>query len=138
GSAEALLEMAKAGCAMQEGPKARAAFRKLKGRAARSEAIVACREAGVDVLAKAEDYTGPELLAQARRALAAGDAKTALEKAHASNKVERSSAASLVKALAACALGDAAEAKRLQPHVSKKDRPELHAQCKARGIALPE
>ncbi len=136
GSPSSLLAMAIAACELDEGPRARAAFRKLVGRAARTKAMVTCRAAGVDVTSTVDGYTGGELLAQARAALAAGDAKTALDKAHASNKVERSSEAVLVKGLAACSLGDADQAQRLLPHVSVKARARLVEGCAAQGITL--
>lgn len=136
GSHEALLAMTKAACVLRDGPKARAAFRKLLGRTLRSEAIVACREHQVDVSSTVSGYTGPELLAQARAAMEAGDAQTAFEKAFASNKVERSSEAVLVQGLAACALGNGDKAQRLLPHVSKKSRPALVEGCQAKGIEL--
>jgi hypothetical protein len=136
GSASSLLAMAIAACELDEGPRARAVFRKLVGRAARTKAMVTCRAAGVDVTSTVDGYTGGELLAQARAALAAGDAKAALDKAHASNKVERSSEAVLVKGLAACSLGDADQAQRLLPHVSVKARARLVEGCAAQGITL--
>jgi hypothetical protein len=95
-----------------------------------------CRAARVDVTASVDGYTGRELLDQGRAALAAGDAKTALERANASNKVERSSAAVVLKGVAACTLGDGEQAARLMPHVSIKDRPKLREGCKAAGIEL--
>jgi hypothetical protein len=138
GSQESLLAMATAACALGEGPRARAAFRKLVGKSLRTKAIVACRTSRVDVSSNVDGYTGPELLAQARAALADGDAKTAYDKAHASNKVERSSEAVLLKGLAACKLGDGEQSERLLPHVSIKDRPKLREGCKAAGIELRE
>ncbi|MEM9458300.1 MAG: hypothetical protein AAGF11_29255 [Myxococcota bacterium] len=134
---DALLEMTIAGCALREGPLARAAFRKLKGRALRTQAIVECRELDIDVTAKTEGYTGPELLAQAQRALEAGDVQTAFEKAHASNKVSRSNKAIQLRARTACSLGNAAEARRMLPHISKKSRPAVIAHCREAGIELP-
>ena len=98
--------------------------------------MVACKQARVDVTSTVDGYTGPELLAQARAALEAGDASTALDKAHQSNKVERSSEAVLVKGLAACKLGDCGQAQRLLPHVSIKSRARLVEGCKAAGIEL--
>lgn len=138
GSQKSLLAMATAACALGNGPKARAAFRKLVGKALRSEAMAACRDSKVDVTSTVEGYTGPELLAQARAALADGDARTAFDKAHASNKVERSSEAVLVKGLAACKLGDGEQAQRLLPHVAVKSRPRLHEGCREAGVALRE
>lgn len=138
GSQKSLLDMTTAACALGDGPRARWAFRKLVGKTLRTKAIVACRSSRVDVTSTVEGYTGPELLAQARAALEAGDAKTALDKAHQSNKVERSSEAVLVKALAACKLGDRDQAQRLMPHMSIKARPRLVAGCKDAGIELHE
>jgi hypothetical protein len=138
GSQESLLAMATAACALGDGPRARAAFRKLVGKSLRTKAIVACRTSRVDVSSTVDGYTGPELLAQARAALADGDAKIAYDKAHASNKVERSSEAVLLKGLAACKLGDGEQSERLLPHVSIKDRPKLRDGCKAAGVELRE
>ncbi|MCX4245970.1 hypothetical protein [Paraliomyxa miuraensis] len=135
-SQDALLGMARAACALHDGPRARAAFRKLLGRELRSQAMVECRTHGVDVTSKVAGHTGPELLVQARAALEAGDAKTAFDKAHASNKVERSSDAVEVQALAACTMGDVDKARRLLPHVSKKARPTLIEDCRAVGAEL--
>jgi hypothetical protein len=136
GSQASLLAMTTAACALGHGPKARAAFRKLVGRALRSQAMEACQAAKVDVTSTVDGYTGPELLAQARAALAAGDIQAAFDKAHASNKVERSSEAVLVKGLAACKLGDGEQAERLLPHVTAKSRPRLVAGCREAGIEL--
>jgi hypothetical protein len=136
GSQQALLAMTTAACRLSDGPHARAAFRKLVGKTLRTQAIEACSAARVDVTSTVEGYTGSELLAQARAALADGDAKTALDKAHQSNKVERSSEAVLVKALAACKLGHGEQAQRLVPHVSIKHRSQLTLECKEAGIEL--
>ncbi len=135
-SQDALLTMTVAACSMDEGPKARNAFRKLKGRELRSQAMVACREADVNVTSNVSGYTGGELMAQARYAFDKGKYEAAYDKAHASNKVERSSDALLLKGRAACKLGRDAEAKRLIPHISKKARATLIESCKADGVEL--
>lgn len=136
GTQESLLAMVLAACADDDGALARTAMRKLKGKELRSEAIVSCKHANVDVLANVESYTGPEFLRRAQAALDGGDAPTALGLARASNKVERTGKATSLMLRAACAMKDTEEAERMLPHVPKKWRPELIEHCAAQGVTL--
>jgi hypothetical protein len=137
GEARDLADMAVAACQLDEGPDARAAFRMLKGPQLRKEVLIACRKTEVDVRDDAVDYTAPELVRRAERALAAGDAETAMDVARESNKLDRTSAAVVVMSRAACVLRDADRAQTLLRHVAAEDRPIVREACRALGITLP-
>lgn len=136
GAAEDLLAMTQAACDLDEGPWARDAYRKLKGKALRGQAMSHCQHAGVDLLAKVDGYTAPELRRRAEEALARGDTSEAIRLGRASNKVERNSAAMEIATQAACRSGDAETAAALLRHVSKKARPPLVEQCGKAGVTL--
>jgi hypothetical protein len=136
GSQDALAAMVKAACAMDDGPSARSAFRKLKPTELRKDALSACTAAGIDPTLSLEGPTPEELVKRARRELEAGDPAAALETARDSNRMKRSRDAILVMTLAACAQSDAEEARRLRKHVAKDDRAEVDAACAAKGVDL--
>lgn len=127
--------LALAACSIEDGVKARSAFRKLRGSDYRSRVIIACRKVDIDVTAKGDGPTGAELVRQAKRALAAGDHKAALRLARGANRLETSAAARLVMALAACAGGDLERATALHRHVARGDRKEFAARCPAVAAA---
>ena len=126
---ESLEMMATSACAMDDGVKARSAFRKLVGGDRRSRVMVDCRERGVDVSAKGDGPTPAEMLRQGERALAAGDAEKAEELARDSNRMERSQDAILLTAVAACARGRVDRAVSLRRHLSSENRKTLKARC---------
>lgn len=126
---ESLEMMATSACAMDDGVKARSAFRKLVGGDRRSRVMVDCRERGVDVSAKGDGPTPAEMLRQAERALAAGDADKAEELARDSNRLERTQEAILLTAVAACAGGRVDRAVSLRRHLSSANRKTLKARC---------
>lgn len=126
---ESLEMMATSACAMDDGVKARSAFRKLVGGDRRSRVMVDCRERGVDVSAKGDGPTPAEMLRQGERALAAGDADKAEELARDSNRLERTQEAILLTAVAACAAGRVDRAVSLRRHLSSANRKTLKARC---------
>jgi len=126
---ESLEMMAMAACAMDDGVKARSAFRKLVGGDRRGRVMIDCRKRSVDVTAKGDEPTPEEILRQAERALAAGDPDKAEELARASNRVERSQPAILLTAVAACAGGRVDRAVSLRRHLSSANRKTLKARC---------
>lgn len=126
---ESLEMMATSACAMDDGVKARSAFRKLVGGDRRSRVMVDCRERGVDVSAKGDGPTPGEMLRQGERALAAGDADKAEELARDSNRLERTQEAILLTAVAACAGGRVDRAVSLRRHLSSANRKTLKARC---------
>lgn len=134
GSQDALATMVKAACAMDDGPSARAAFRKLRPTELRKEALSACKKTEVDPTLAIDGPTPGELVRRARRELEAGDAAAAEATARESNRMQRSREAILLMALAACAQSDAEEVRRLRKHVARDDRAELDAACTAKGI----
>lgn len=134
GSEEALASMVKLSCAMDDGVRARSAFRKLGARELRVEALLACKKTEIDPTLSADGPTPAELARKARRQLQAGDAAAAMSTARESNRLERNPAALVVMTLAACALSDADEARRLRRHVKRDDRAEVDEGCRAHGI----
>ncbi|MEM6993158.1 MAG: hypothetical protein AAF721_21775 [Myxococcota bacterium] len=128
-SQELLETMALAACAMDDGVKARSAFRKLKGGDVRKRVMIACRRSSVDLTAKGDDPTPAALVRAARRALAAGDHAKALELARKSNRIERSQDAVFVTALAACAAGDLEKAISTRRHLGKARKKQLAERC---------
>ena len=135
-SNDALLDMTVSACQLGHGPDARSAFRKLIGSTARSEAVVECREVGIDVSANVEGFTEAELAAQARTALDAGDAEKALDLAKQSNRTSRNQRALQLIVKSHCKLGQTDDANKMLRHVTEKRRPQMARYCKSQGVKL--
>ena len=135
-SNEALEIMAKAACDLDDGVQARSAFRKLAGRPARKRVYHHCTAREINLWYAGNTATPEEMLRQAERELAGGDAAAALETARKSNMTERSAAAVIVMGAAQCALERPAKAHALLRHLRPKDRPVLLARCKDAGFEL--
>ncbi len=128
-SNEALEAMVSAACAMDDGPRARSAFRKLRGGDQRSRVMVACRERGIDLWARVDGPTAGELLVVAQRQLDEGDYEHALQTARESNHVARNYGALMVMGIAQCKLGRPAEAEALERHLPPRMRRDLQIAC---------
>jgi hypothetical protein len=128
-SNEAVEAMVSAACAMDDGPRARSAFRKLRGGDQRSRVMIACRDRGIDLWARVDGPTASELLVVAQRQLAEGDLVHALETARESNHVARNNGALLVMGIVECRLGNAEEAAELERHLPPRMRTELETAC---------
>jgi len=128
-SNEAVEAMVSAACAMDDGPRARSAFRKLRGGDQRSRVMIACRDRGIDLWARVDGPTAGELLVVAQRQLAEGDLVHALETARESNHVSRSNGALLVMGIVQCRLGHAEEAAELERHLPPRMRTDLETAC---------
>lgn len=128
-SQEALETMATAACALDDGVKARAAFRKLTGGDVRKRVMIACRSSAIDLNATTDQPTPAELLRAAERALDAGDHETAVTLARKSNRLERSQAAVYIIALAECAAGDKEKAASMRRHLNKARQTALAERC---------
>ncbi len=76
------------------------------------------------------------LLASARKALAAGQARKAYSLASKSRSAKRSSAALVVMAKAACRFGGSAQAKSAFNQLSVSNRRGLRAECRNHGVRL--
>lgn len=133
---DALLDVTLAACALEKGPDARTAFRKLVGSKPRSTAVIECREHGVDVSADVEGYTAAELADQAQAAFDAGKLTEALELAKESNKTERNQPALGLIVRAHCRAKDKAAAKKMMRHISKKHRRTIIQACAEDGVRL--
>ena len=136
GSAESLLSMVLEACKMDDGPRARAAFRKLGPTELRKRAYVACREVKINVRADAKGPTAAELVRRAQRLLDAGDTKLAFETARAANRMERRADAVVVMGIASCSQGETKRAEGLLRHLGPEATPTLVDGCKAVGVAL--
>lgn len=131
GSAAALETMVNAACAMDDGVRARSAFRKLTGKDVRSRVMVSCRERSIDLAAPGDGPTPAELLRAAERALEAGDLSKAADLARTSNRSERSQAAILLSARVACAAGKLEKVASLRRHLKRAARRTLAEHCPA-------
>lgn len=135
-SREALAEMTTLACEMQDHATAYNAFRKLKGKELRSEAVVRCRNVDIDVRSSVPRSTAQELIARAETALAQGHAERAYKMALGSNRRKRTSEAILLMGRAACALGNSAEARTLTRHLNAEESGQLADECRSAGIEL--
>ncbi len=136
-SNEDLAAMVVAACEMDDGPKARVAYRGLKGPQLREQIRSDCADSPVDLRADSLEYTEDELARQAERALAAGDTEAAMKLARASNKLQRNKDALALIVRIACADADADTAVKMLRHVADDDREPLRRDCAARGVTLP-
>ena len=136
GDNDDLAKMARAACCLEDGAKARSAYRKLKGGDARGSVLRECKARAIDLGYKGDGYTTEEMLRNARRALEAGDFRKALEDAKQSNREERSKHALLVMAQAACELRDEKQARYYVGMLRLGDRAPVEARCAKTGISL--
>jgi hypothetical protein len=136
GSNEALQTMVLSACEMDDGAKARQAFRKLKGTQERSSAMASCSERNIDLTLKISGPTPAELLVQARRKLAASDFQGAYDLAKDSNSRQRDSEALSVMAQSSCGLGETETADRLRGMLLPKERDTVTAFCAKVGAEL--
>ncbi len=135
---DAIRLQALAACELGDGASARAAFRRLAGPPVRTEVFRHCGRKGVDLRAKGDGPTPGELLAQARRAVAAGDDAKALELARASNRMRRSADALLLMGTTSCRGGDGPAAADLLRHLARDSQRELISACAAAGVRIKD
>ena len=128
--------MAMAACLMDDGAKARGAYRKVQGRTSRRRVFWTCKAAGVSLKYDQPGYSQVELIRHGRRKLAHGDAKAALELGRQANRMGRSDPAILLMGKAFCALGKLSGARKMLLHVNRTRKPELLASCREHGHAL--
>ncbi len=86
--------------------------------------------------AAADEPDAKALLAEARKALASGQARRAYSLAAKSKKAKRSSAALVVMAKAACRFGGEPQAKAAFKQLSVSDRRGIRSECRNNGIRL--
>jgi hypothetical protein len=137
-SPRALETMALAACRMDDGAKARSAYRKMREREGRKKVFWECRATEIDLSWAGSGYTPGELVRLATRALDTGDAETALDLARTSNETDRSDAALLVMGRAYCALDRAPKAARLLRHLTKASRQRLTDACRNAGHEIAD
>jgi hypothetical protein len=128
-SNDALEAMVEAACEMDDGPRARTAYRKLRGADPRSRAMLFCRPLGIDLWARGNGFTASEMLRVAQRQLAAGDTAEALESARESNRLGRSNEALVVMGIALCKLGRVGEIAELQRHLPASALTDVETAC---------
>jgi hypothetical protein len=128
--------MVASACQMDDGVKARSAFRKLRGGEQRARLMVSCRKRQIDVRAKGDGPTAPELVRKAKQALESGDAAAAVELARTSNNMERTQEAILLLGRAHCELEQVEDARALLRHLPVEAQPELETLCRERGVEL--
>jgi|GEM_PF-5366997 len=135
---EAVFVMTQAACQMDDGPKARIAYRKLVGGDVRAKAATACKQRGIDLLALAAEggLTAIELYEQARAAADDNDWKNAFLLSKQSARVERRTESLQLMALSACKLGDEKNARWVLNMLKLRDRSSIIEACKDKGIAL--
>jgi hypothetical protein len=135
-SNEAVQIMTVAACKLEDGVKARAAFRKLVGGSVRAEVAEACQAVGVELQAQAEGATAAELYARAKLAADAGDWKTAFDLAKQSSRKDRNVNALRLLAISACKLKNEKWANRIAKMLIPDMRKQVVAQCAADGVEI--